>query len=99
MDHLAKAWREHLRLALLRTLAETPGYAANESLLTDMAHALGIQATRDQVAGELTWLKDGGLMGMEEIGGLRLATINQRGLDVAAGRVTYPGVKRPSPKG
>ncbi|GAB4184180.1 MAG: hypothetical protein OHK0024_24290 [Thalassobaculales bacterium] len=97
-------WWAHLRLALLRTLAADPGCASNESLLTDEARAVGIQATRDQVRAGLAWLAEQGLVTVQspELGSgraLMVATMTARGLDVSEGRAGVPGVARPLPRG
>lgn len=89
----------HLRLAMLRLLAEAPGYALNSSILTDALAALGLSASRDLVRGEIAWLAEQGLATCDELpGGLMIATLTERGGDVAAGRATVPGVQRPAPK-
>ena len=89
----------HLRLAILRLLAEAPGYALNSSILTDALGALGLAASRDQVRGEIAWLAEQGLSTTDELpGGLLVATLTERGGDVASGRAHVPGVQRPTPK-
>jgi len=92
-------WRQHLRLSLLRLLESTPGYEANESILHDAVSQLGIRATRDQIRGELTWLREQGLIHVDIIADLMIAKATERGCEVAKGLATHPGVKRPSPKG
>lgn len=100
MTVLSERWREHLRLSILRVLAETPGYSANESLLTDVLRDdLGFGATRDQVRTELDWLAEQGLAIIATTAGIKIATATGRGADVAAGHANVTGVKRPSPKG
>jgi len=89
---------EDRRIILLRALADQQGYTANEALLTEFARARGHVATRDQIRGDLTWLAEQGLVSVEEIGDLMIAKVTRRGDDVANGRVTHPGVKRPSPE-
>lgn len=98
MDKLADAWRQHLRIGILRVLAGVQGYSANESLLTDALHELGFGATRDQVRSELTWLKEQSLVTIDDLSGLMIAAVSQRGVDVAEGRAAVPGVKKPSPR-
>lgn len=94
-DHFAS----HLRLTILRVLAEAPAYKVNDSLLTSACDHVGVPATRDQVRAQLAWLKEVGLVSLEEpVVSLTIATATQRGLDVAAGRASAPGVQRPSPK-
>lgn len=95
-DHFAA----HLRLTILRVLTEAPAYRANDSLLTSACDHVGVPATRDQVRIQLAWLKEAGLVALEEpVAKLTIATATERGLDVAAGRATAPGVQRPSPRG
>jgi hypothetical protein len=97
---LSDRWREHLRLSTLRVLAEAPGYAANDSLITDVLRDdLGFGVTRDQVRTELDWLAEQGLAIVTSTAGIRIATATGRGTDVALGHATVSGVKRPSPKG
>ncbi len=47
---------------------------------------------------QLAWLAEQGLVENDDMGGLVVATLTQRGADVAQGRVTVPGVKRPTPR-
>ena len=93
-------WRAHLRLALLLTLLkDAPGFVANSSILKDQLerHA-GFVLTRDQVRTELAWLAEQGLVTTSEaIAGLVVATLTERGGDVASGRAVVPGVQRPNP--
>jgi hypothetical protein len=97
MNGLGERWREHLRLSLLRALNSAPGYSCNESLLTDVMDEFGLGATRDQVRGELTWLAEQGLLTVETVAGVMIATLGERGMNVATGRTGHPGIKRPSP--
>lgn len=87
------------RLALLRVLAEAPGYAANESVLHTAATALGFRESRDQIRGDIAWLAEPGLLTVEDVSGIMVATLNRRGLDVATGAANHPGVARPGPGG
>lgn len=90
----------HLRLTLLRLLSDQGGgYSANESVLTDAANRFGFNATRDTVRTELAWLAEQGLVTRDEVEGLSVCTLTQRGLEAAEGRAAVPGVKRPSPGG
>ncbi|PWR17646.1 hypothetical protein [Zavarzinia aquatilis] len=98
MSGIAQAWTAALRITMLRLLEGLPGRAANESILTDGVRAYAIMASRDQIAAQLAWLDEAGLVTSEEVGGLTLATLTQRGVDVAQGIAQHPGVKRPSPK-
>ncbi|MDG4924231.1 MULTISPECIES: VpaChn25_0724 family phage protein [Pasteurellaceae] len=86
------------RLVILRSLAEA-GYDANESILSDCLDLYGHDISRDLVRNHLVWLEEQGLIQLERLkDGYMVASITQRGLDVAQGRVTVEGVKRPRPK-
>ncbi|MFN7190368.1 MAG: ArsR family transcriptional regulator [Rhodospirillales bacterium] len=100
-ENLHDAWREHLRIALLRTLLNAPAHELNESILVDVVRSIGINATRDQVRIELQWLSEAGLASLQSFGAqspneLTVATLTARGEDVANGRAIVPGVKKPS---
>lgn len=90
---------EDRRLVLLRLLAGAPGYAANSSILHGLLGDFAHRAPRDVVAGDLDWLAEQGLLGLEALAvpGLRIATLTSRGLDVAEGSAQVSGVARPSP--
>lgn len=98
MTMFADGWRRHLRLALLKVLERAPAYGANDSVLTDAARGLGFGATRDQVRTELQWLAEQGLIAVEPLDKLLVATATRRGLDVASGHAAHEGIKRPSPE-
>lgn len=89
--------REHLRVTLLRLLEEQPDYRLNESLLADLSEHYGFTPSRDRIRTELNWLDEQCLIGIEREG-IWVAVLTQRGCDVARGRVTVPGVKRPTPR-
>lgn len=93
-EHFAK----HARISILRVLAHAPGYRANSSILASALHDFGLTVTRDQVKTQLSWLAEQDLVTVEDLGGLVAATLAERGLDVAEGRATVPGVQRPAPK-
>lgn len=92
-EHLA----QHRRITILRTLERSPGYKANESILVWSLNQLGVTSTRDQVRTELAWLSDQGLLTVEDLLGLMIATISEKGSEVARGLANVPGVPRPSP--
>ena len=98
-DHLAG----HVRLAVLRALDEGPHKICNDGLLTDEVRRVGCPVTRDQLRGHLAWLAEQGLVELEDRPRagqrpLKVATLTERGEDVAAGRVRVEGVQRPSPR-
>lgn len=90
----------HIRLASLRLLDAQAGYSANDSILQQAVNAMGLACTRDQMRGHLVWLEEQRLVTRAEImAGVVVATLTERGADVANGRSIVPGVQRPSPRG
>jgi len=87
--------RQDVRLVLLRVLTEMPAYRSNSSVLTSALERFGHAVTRDQVKSELAWLAEQGLAVLTDLGDVSVATLTERGQDVATGRVVVPGVKRP----
>lgn len=85
---------EDRRLVLLRLLAEMPAYGANSSVLHSGLDRLGHKVPRDTIKADLAWLAEQGLVALEEVGPVVVATLAERGQDVAAGRAVVPGVKR-----
>ena len=85
----------HLRLAILRCLKDAPASSANASILKTVSQDLGLPATRDQVNTAIGWLAEQGLVNRSELGAMVIATLLDRGLDVAEGRARVDGVARP----
>lgn len=85
------------RLVILRILNESAGYTANESILDSSLDAIGHRVSRDVVKAELSWLEEQGLLSLQTVINTQVATITQRGIDVAEGQAKHPGVKRPRP--
>lgn len=94
LTHIA----EHRRLSILKLLEQSPGYAANDSIVQTALKKFALIASRDQVKADLAWLREQGLVTTETIEHLVMATLTQRGLDVARGDAEVPGVKKPGPK-
>lgn len=87
--------RRDVRLVTLRILSEMPEYRANSSVITNVLDQFGHAATRDQVKTELRWLEEQGLIQLTEVGSVLVATLLERGQDVARGRATVDGVAKP----
>lgn len=88
---------EHSRICILRLLADSAGYASNSAVLADLLPAFGLALSRDAIATQLAWLAEQQLVSTSEFGSVVIATLTQRGHDVAAGRAQVPGVRRPGP--
>ena len=88
---------EDRRLVLLRALEASAQYRANDLLLQRYCLAVGHTVSADRLRQDLAWLKEQGLMEVEQVQGVSVATLTTRGLDVATGRAQVPGVQRPQP--
>lgn len=98
MSEFADFMGEHVRLSVLRLLDGAPGYSANDSILTQSVEQLGLSCTRDQMRGHLSWLGEQRLVNLlVPAAGVTVATLTERGSDVAKGKSHIPGVQRPSP--
>lgn len=89
----------HRRLAILRHLEACPDYSSNSSILTDTLRGLGITSSYDQVTTELHWLREQGYCHVDDLGGIIIATATPRGVEIAIGATTHPGIQRPRPRG
>lgn len=89
---------ENRRCALLRFLNEDADYAMNTSILQDALAVIGHGVPRDVVNTDAAWLEEQGLVSCGYLGGIVVVKLTQRGAEVAAGRATVPGVKRPGPR-
>lgn len=89
---------EDRRLVILRLLAEDPGGSHNDAVLQDALGYWGHRVSRDVIRSEIAWLAEQGLVDRELVGDrYHVAMITSRGVDVASGLATVPGVKRPRP--
>lgn len=98
MKTFAERLREDRRLVLLRLLSEQPQYRANSSNLHAGLHALAVAATRDDVITDIHWLRDQGLLRLDEVPevpSMYICTLSARGHDVAEGAARVPGVSAP----
>ncbi len=89
---------EDRRLVILRLLQGTPGYEAGESVIHLALADFGHSVSRDTVRSDFAWLEEQGLVRTNQIASVMIARATERGIDVALGRATVPGVKRPAPR-
>ena len=95
MKTFAELQAESRRCAVLRFLADAPGFEMNTSVMQDALDAYGHPVSRDQVETDAAWLAEQGLATIEDLGPVRVIHLTGRGEDVARGRAVVPGVKRP----
>lgn len=90
-----KMLTEDRRLVLLRILNDMISYKANSSVLTVAMEHFGHAISRDYVRTQLAWLSEQGLVDIQDIGAVLVATLTNRGQEVAKGLAKVPGVSRP----
>jgi len=93
----AEVMADDRRLVILRLLAESPGYSANEYLLASALPGFGHNVSHDRLRSDITWLAEQGLVSISSQADLQVAKLTARGDDVQAGLARCPGVKRPAP--
>lgn len=85
------------RLVILKGLEVAAQYRANAFLLRRYCDAVGHVVSADRIEADLTWLAEMDLLTLDKSSGVTVATLTARGLDVATGRASVPGVQRPMP--
>lgn len=91
---------EDRRLAILRILEGDARYATNDSVMQTALDRIGHSVSREMVRSDFAWLAELGLVELEQVTAtVHVARLTGRGVDVAAGRASVPGVKRPRPAG
>ena len=85
------------RLVLLKGLENAVQYRANAFLLRRYCDACGHVVSADRIEQDLAWLGEQGLVTVAQSENVTVATLTTRGLDVATGRASVPGVQRPQP--
>mgnify|MGYP001497775616 CR=1 FL=1 len=92
MNSFAEHVTADRRLVVLRLLEQAPDYRGNAFLLQRALDGFGHAVGMDRLGTDLAWLAEQDLLKL-------IATLTQRGADVAHGRVVVPGVARPAPAG
>lgn len=87
---------EDRRYLILRALQSAAGYQASVNLLQAFLDSFGQKVSSDLVVGDLTWLAEQGLIELDKSNISAIAKLLNRGEDIALGRSTYPGVRRPT---
>lgn len=98
MTSYAEDVSRHRRLAVLRHLAEVPEYVSNASILGDVLSRLGLPISHDALVTELIWLREQQFVECDPEAPFIVVTGTRRGLDLARGLSTHPGVQRPRPR-
>ncbi len=86
------------RRDLLAALHASRDYSCNDSLLRTLLREQGYLVSGDGLRDDLKWLEEQKLIRLRSIGELCIATLVERGRDVAEGAEVIDGVERPSPE-
>lgn len=97
MTRYASTLSKHRRLTILKFLSDSPGYTSNASILVEVCNQFGVTSTRDQVAGEIAWLREQDMALFEDHGDFIVVTATGRGVEIAQGKARHDGVQRPRP--
>ena len=87
---------EDLRLAILQII-EGAGGETNSRILATELPGVGHSVGADRLRTELAWLDEQDAVTLAEAGSMHVVALTERGADLAAGRTTIPGVRRPAP--
>lgn len=99
MTSFAARLRADARLAILRILAQDPGYSHNHSVLRDAVEfGTAITLSEDEIKDHLAWLENEALVETEIVGRFTLAKLTDKGLSVAEGKTRIDGISRPRPE-
>ena len=88
---------ESMRRVTLELLREADGYELNIYILRSGLADFGFRPSLDKLRAEISWLAEQGYLSARDVGGTVIATLRERGQDVAAGNAQVPGVARPEP--
>ncbi len=93
-DIAAKLLTE-LRLIILQLLADQPSGSANDASLCEAVNAMGHVCSREKMRELIFWLQGQGALHVLDLrmsSGLVVATLTERGHDIARGRSRIAGV-------
>lgn len=85
---------ERIRLSILQVLALAYRREMNSRSLATSLHAQDLKASLDQIRVQIAWLADNGLVESIDGDADMLARLTDRGLDVANGLASVPGIRR-----
>lgn len=96
-DRIRAAVERQARAIVLRTLDRVPGYRMNSRILEGVLDECALTFPPPDLIALLEWLDREGLVTLRFVEGMVVATLRQKGADVARGRSLHEGVERPSP--
>ncbi len=94
---LAQVKQEDRRLLVLKALASESDYAISDTVLRSLLREYGHAESADTIRTDIAWLEEQALLTTEKVSVMIVATITERGIDVANGHASTPGIRRPRP--
>ncbi len=88
---------EQLRLLILSLLSDQDDYTATDAVLYEVVEKELLLVAMSDLRMAMSWLNEEGLVVTQRAGGklgFTVATITERGMDVANGARTFPGVAK-----
>jgi len=85
------------RLLILRALNAANGYALRDSVLQRAIETSAAAVSLDRLRTDLDWLAEQNLLAVQRADAHWMASITDRGMDIATGRASVNGVDRPRP--
>ncbi|EAU53540.1 hypothetical protein [Mariprofundus ferrooxydans] len=95
MNPFAEAKAADRRLAILQALAEDTAHRMNDRELQRMLHLFGHDMSAGDVRKDLSWLAARGLLTVEQVVTLQIATLTELGLSTSKGHNHVDGVALP----
>lgn len=96
-DRIRAAVDRQARALVLRTLEQAPGYCMNSRILQHVLDGWALTFTNPELVALLEWLDREDLVALRCTDDVVVATLRQKGADVACGRDLHEGVERPPP--
>lgn len=90
---------QDIRRKVLEILEQDPDFSHNEGIIQQALGFVGHQISGDKLRTELAWLNEQGLISTQDVSGVVIAKLTQRGEDIALNRGNVPGVARGRPHG
>lgn len=87
----------HTRTTILRILDAQPGYRMNSRVLDQVMVDMALSSTHEELRGILAWLEQEGMITIQSVQDVIVATLRELGADVARGRTLHRDIERPSP--
>lgn len=90
--------QSYTRRAILSLLAYDTDYRLTADVIEAALDASAQAVTRDALENELRWLNEQGFIALEHLSGITIATLTDRGLEIARGKSRAHGIRdlRPS---